>query len=217
MKVIGLHGKKRRGKDTVAAMLGDLLGGDYKLISPADNLKMLLCESLGIPYDDLPRQAVQIMDDCKENWTLHVTTPSVDGDGFPRLQQVAHISGRQFQQFTGDGARKVFGADFWIDQVLPPSSFYNSEDQARLARKHNMQPDATLMIPSVRYENEAQRTREYGGPVIEVVRPGLPDNDSFVSEQRLPDHLIDYTIINDGTLDELREKVALCADLLGLV
>lgn len=216
MNVIGLHGKKRRGKDTVAKFAAELLGGDYKLISPADKLKQLLCEALGIPYKDSD-DAVRIMEDCKDHWTITVTSdkpwdPGTDGSKHRLVpnwlckEPVTTISGRQLQQYAGNGARGVFGEHFWIDQVLPPATVYGSEDMERTERMHGLCFGDTLFIPSVRYINEAQRVHDYGGPVIEVIRPGLPEDDSFISEQRLPPEFINYTIVNDGGLSDLYNK-----------
>lgn len=226
MNVIGVHGRKRRGKDTIAKIAAELLGGTTKVVSPADNLKMLLCEALGVEYADLA-EALKVMEDCKDNWTIEVRRheswdPETEGSK-GRLQPEWHciepvttISGRQLHQFTGDGARRVFGEDFWMDQVLPPCTPYIGEDMIRAAELHG-RPD-TLIIPSIRYENEAERVLDYDGIVIEVVRPGmLADGDSFVSEQPLDRKLISYQIVNDGTLDDLRAKTRVVLQDAGLL
>lgn len=221
MNVIGLHGKKRRGKDTVAHIAWELLGGGAKVVSPADNLKMLLCEALGIPYNDV-EHALKIMEDCKDNWTITVTRDNDEYHYHNKTDKtdepVTTISGRQLQQFTGDGARRVFGADFWIDQTLPPNTPYIGEDMQRAEGLHGLGANDTLFIPSIRYENEAVRVRDYKGIVIQVTRPGMPDDgDAFISEQPLRPNMIDYTIVNDGTLDDLRAKTRVVLQDAGLL
>ena len=224
MNVIGLHGKKRRGKDTVAKFAAELLGGDYKIISPADKLKELACEALGMSYEGT-QEALKIMEDCKDTWTITATKPGAgvtlwDGHTIPTIDivvEIVEISARQLLQYLGNGAREVFGKDFWVDQTLPKPGHYFGEDMQRAERMHGLNLTGNLFIPSVRYENEAERIRAYKGVVIEVVRTDMPDDDDFVSEQRLPEHLIDWTIVNDGDLGELRQKTAEALEELGLL
>lgn len=217
MKIIGLHGKKRRGKDTAAQIAAKQLGGTYKLISPADNLKMLLCETLGIEYNFVG-EALKIMEDCKDTWTLNVTRlgqydPETLGNGtrlspgWSTIEPVKVLSGRELQENIGHGARKVFGTDFWIDQVLPPVTHHKGDDEDRLAA---MYPGVdVLFIPSIRYPNEAHRVRAHGGVIWEVVRPGYPDDGSKApTEQRLAEELIDYTISNSLGLQYLADRVS---------
>jgi hypothetical protein len=45
-----------------------------------------------------------------------------------------------------------------------------------------------------------------GGETWEIVRPGL-ESDGHSSENPLPRELVTRVIVNDGTVDDLREKV----------
>ncbi len=72
-----------------------------------------------------------------------------------------------------------------------------------------------VAIPDVRFQNEIEGIRAGGGKVIRVVRSGAglvgaTGNHASETEQAgIPDHHFDRVIINDGTLDDLREKVAM--------
>ena len=55
------------------------------------------------------------------------------------------------------------------------------------------------VIDDVRFANEAEAIRKRGGVVIEVVRLGHVYNPEHTSEIGLPEHLVDYSITNDGT------------------
>ena len=63
-----------------------------------------------------------------------------------------------------------------------------------------------VVIDDVRFINEAEMIRSYGGSILKVTRPGS-DNDQHRSEIEMDK--IDYQdlVENDGTLDDLRTKL----------
>lgn len=80
-----------------------------------------------------------------------------------------------------------------------------------LGRNHRLHdPNARLVITDVRYRNEAMAIQEWGGVVIEVIRPGAGASGGVAnhsSEQGWGDFKPDARIINDSTLDVLYERV----------
>lgn len=63
-----------------------------------------------------------------------------------------------------------------------------------------------VAFADVRFANEAEAIRNLGGVIIEIVRPGTAI-DPHVSEKGLPRELIDDTVTNDGTPQELYNRV----------
>lgn len=67
------------------------------------------------------------------------------------------------------------------------------------------------VVSDVRYPNEAQALREMGGIIIQVSRPdhaGLTGLEALhSSEAGLPPEMIDGTVVNDGSLEDLYRKV----------
>ena len=62
-----------------------------------------------------------------------------------------------------------------------------------------------VVITDCRFDNEAEAVRAAGGKVVRVVRPSLPaPTDGHASESGISEHLVDREIVNDGTLDDLR-------------
>jgi hypothetical protein len=62
---------------------------------------------------------------------------------------------------------------------------------------------ANLVISDVRFGNEAVSIVQRGGFIIRINRvTGIPV-DGHVSEQRLPNALVDYEVDNDGTVDDM--------------
>lgn len=162
----------------------------------ADKLKCLGAKILG--YEGTPRDLIAAMDEFKEHGTIRVI--DVNPLGF--------ITGRQYLQNLGNEARNVFGDTFWIDMVLPQPSLHpaNRKEDNQIALER-MYPDIDVVcVTDVRYPNEAERIRRLGGLVVHVQRPGV-ESDGHISEQPLPASLIDVRLVNDGTLEDLRDAV----------
>lgn len=181
MNLIGITGLKTSGKDTTFEAIQRITGNATRRAF-ADNLKALGAKALGLEFSD--------MDDFKEVGLL-----DVDLDG------ITEITGRQYLQNLGVGARDVLGVNFWIDQVLPLDS---------LKRDQIWAGDSGLpewgVVTDVRFPNEAQRVLDLGGQVWEIVRPGL-ESDGHASEIPLPREHVTRTILNDGTITQLDGRV----------
>jgi hypothetical protein len=191
MRLIGINGFMHSGKDTTYEFIKDALVPEaVERRAFADKLKEMAAMAIGIEEGDL----IEKMNDCKENWTFDVegALVRIPGGGKGR-QVITAFTGRQYLQWLGGNARKVFGDTFWIDQVLPMSDTSWPEK-------------GTLVVTDVRYPNEAERIKLIGGEVWEIIRPGLT-SDGHSSEIPLEPHLVDKTIVNDGSLDDLEKKV----------
>lgn len=198
--LIGLHGKKQSGKDTAFATLEAHVGLNdalrVKRDAFADRLKLSAMRNF-IPNIGLD-MAYKACDYLKRD-NAEVTMQFESESGV----EVYSVTGREFLQFYGTEAhREVFDYDFWVTQVLPDLTDYDSFGR----------PDGddwdVLVVTDVRFPNEAEAIRAAGGVIWEIVRPSLDDGgDSHASEAPLPRDLVDVTIINDGGLDEFRDKV----------
>lgn len=219
MNLVGINGYKRSGKGTVATILSENHTGIVYEIGFADKLKMLGAFALG--YDRPPRDQIDLMDRAKELWTLRVTEPQIaDGEAGAEVQpgvEIHYTTGREYLQELGTRARQMFGADFWVDQVLPRPVQVEPEREDRhdLERHVNdgnlarLYPEIDVVaITDLRFENEAQRVLDLGGVVWRVNRPGI-ESDGHASEQRLPDHLVSHEIDNsvEGDFDHLSDEV----------
>ena len=71
------------------------------------------------------------------------------------------------------------------------------------------------VITDMRFKNEYDTIKDYGGYAIKVTRPGVNPVNSHSSEDDLVDAKFNYEICNDGTLDDLENKVRdVLSDLL---
>ena len=195
MLLIGVNGFKRSGKGEVSRIIAEAVPGVVQ-VGFADKLKILAARAIGLPED----KAIEEMDWLKEKGEFEVWDSSAH-DWSPR-----EITGRQYLQNIGQGARELFGDTFWIDMVLP-----NPKLQAGWVGSTDLLADAYpgvegVVITDLRYENEAKRVKALGGQVWEVTRPGRT-SDGHASEQPLPRSLVDRTFNNDGSLEALELQV----------
>ncbi len=167
MKLIGITGKARSGKDAVAKFAWAQYG--FTRIAFADPVKMAAQAKFGLT----PEQTWS--DELKEvvipHWGM---TP------------------RQIFQMEGtEAGRNVFGGDLWIKRFMLSYNLLKGTDD--------------IVVPDVRFDNEASAIRSLGGIVIEIRRgvAGLTGaSGAHVSESGLSlpaDHVID----NNGTLEDL--------------
>lgn len=179
-KLIGLTGHIGSGKDTVGEILGSPLGLQrYRREAFADTLK-----SMALALDPI------IVGDTRG---AHLRLSAlVKFDGWEKAKRYPEV--RRFLQKLGtEGVRDHLGEDSWV---------------LALARRVQpvLGPGSRVVITDVRFPNEVAWIHDIGGVVWRIVRPGH-DGDAHVSE-RLVDKLpADREIANDGTLDDLRERV----------
>lgn len=70
-----------------------------------------------------------------------------------------------------------------------------------------------VVVPSVRYRNEAQRIKDMGGYIVKIERPGLAV-DEDPSEHGMEGWEPDYTVLNNSSLDNLAEKARTIWDMI---
>lgn len=198
MRLIGINGYARSGKDTVYEFIEELSTGRVKRVAYADKMKVMAARSLG--FERPEGELIELMNSIKLGSTISVfyDEPSNPTD-LADNAVFHHLTGREFIQNFGEDGRRTFGEDFWIDLVLPRPDNAASLDERYFGV--NM-----LVVTDCRHPNEAQRVLDLGGEIWHVVRPGVK-SDGHITETRLPVWLIDKTIINDGSLDVLRDRV----------
>lgn len=81
-----------------------------------------------------------------------------------------------------------------------------------------------IVIPDVRFQNEVEAIKAWGGNTVNIVRPGntwTPAdtvNSEHASEHALKNYMgWDYTLVNDGTLAELPTKIEIMLSEVGLL
>jgi hypothetical protein len=134
------------------------------------------------------------------------TPEQLFGDDKEKLDSFWGLSPRAVLQLVGtECMRNTFGEDVWI-KALQRSLFA-------------LPLSANVVITDVRFHNEAEAIKRWGGQLIRVDRPGFSASngiDGHSSESELDGYVDwDAVITNDGTLDELYARVR--RDILGIL
>ena len=180
MVLIGVLGKKRHGKDTLA---------DY-LVSSHRFHK----ETFAKPLKD----ACRILFDLTEE--------QLYGDQKEVMDETWKMTPREILQYVGtDMIRNRMalrlpwlGMDFWLYKF--------ERNYRKLQQEFGDQVD--VIISDVRFPNETKMIHRLGGYVVKTFRPGFESADTHTSEAGI-DLIDDYDmlIINDGTIDQYHERI----------
>lgn len=174
--LIGLHGKMRAGKDTTYERICHIIDGAIR-VAFADKLKISAMRSLGLTGSD--EYLILVANQFKDNGRMIIDLGEGMGSSY-------EMSGRQYLQYFGtQGHRQVFGSDFWVDMALDPIMDDNAGHEL-----------VTIVATDCRFPNEAERIKELGGEIWEIVDTQSSRSGKHESEHRLPNELIDLTIDN---------------------
>ena len=180
-RVIGISGKARSGKDTLADYLisqkeysgytedtGVITKRLYTKYSFADPLKEAVSLLFNIPLNNLYEGDREIV---LPEWGLSI-------------RQI-------LQRFGTECMRNNYGQDFWIKKA-----------QLKI---DTMVDNRKVIIPDIRFDNEADFCRE-NGILIHITRPSADGNVGDIdhpSESGISFKEGDLHIINDGSLENL--------------
>lgn len=162
--LIGLVGRKRTGKDTVAKFVDEMSEG-MSVMSFADPLKMACKHAYCLSESQLE----QTKDVIDSRWGM---TP------------------RDMMKSLGVKYFRSQDPDHWIKNMV-----------------FRLQGLDNVIISDARFHNEAMFIKRHGGVLVHVSRDLESNEDNHVSERTTDDIVCDYFIRNDGSLDDLREKV----------
>ncbi|MDI1333145.1 deoxynucleotide monophosphate kinase [Pseudomonas sp.] len=82
-----------------------------------------------------------------------------------------------------------------------------AKSEMTIAPKHGIQDADTIIIKDVRFENEANFIRSHNGEIWHIVRPNAQKVNVHSSEAGISSKPEDRTILNNGSLDDLSQKV----------
>ena len=176
--IIGLTGYAQSGKDTVAKILVDNYG--YTRVAFADKIREFLYD-MNPMVDNVAFEPIFLRD-------------RVDRDGWEVAKKNPHI--RRTLQTAGVAARKIFGEDFWVNEVFK-----------------NIDPADNIVITDVRFTNEAEAikliTKLTGldSQVWRIKRVGVEAVNAHVSESQMDDYKVDQIFTNNGTIEDLETMI----------
>jgi len=182
--LIGIAGMDEVGKDTVANIILKLTNkSELSFVYPYEMVKHVnfLSEWEIKPFSERVKLATAII--------LGISKEEVFSREFKTNKYTSrNLTGRQiFIEVAHNFGRKVLGEDIWVK-----NRFNN----------YNIHKDKWI-IPDVRYKNEVEAIKAFGGIVIQVKRPGIKNQSAFLDDNTL----FDYTINNSKTLNDLEKLV----------
>lgn len=121
-------------------------------------------------------------------------TSIVDRKGWDDAKQIPDVR-RTLQRMGTEAGRDVLGRNIWVDTA------FDSKIIPALNAKEK------VVITDVRFPNEIHRLQAAGGILWRVERPGMGPRNGHVSETAWTKFTPDVVIVNDGTLDDLGQKV----------
>lgn len=120
----------------------------------------------------------------------HITARELKETPIPQLG----FSYRQLAQTLGTEWGRALGQDIWVKLA-------NARMDELLAATFG---PVQFVISDVRFPNEAALIRARGGQIWHVVRPGVQPVRAHESEAHAITLPCDFTILNDGTLEDLQ-------------
>lgn len=111
----------------------------------------------------------------------------VDEVGWETAKRAPQV--RELLQGLGVAAREHIHEDVWVD-----AAFHKA-------------PSGPLVFSDVRFPNEFKIIRHRGGVMWRVSRPGVGAINPHISETALNGYYFDKYLDNDGTVEELAQKV----------
>ena len=212
MKIIGITGKKRSGKDTSGEHLIKNFG--FTRYSFADPLKKGCMEMFGFNADQMwgdtkeviderwgvtPREVLQIMGTNLLQFDIHNHTDNLKHIG-------REIWVHRFKLWVEEQKNAyAISKHQWSDRVYATTlKGISYEDAVKL---NPMPEPLNIVITDVRFKHEVKAIREMGGQMWKVHRPSLVSEDTHLSETEIDNLEYDILITNDGSISDLYKKV----------
>lgn len=188
--LLGLSGAAGAGKDTFGYLLRDEYG--YKKVAYADRLRTALYTLNPIVVANAEHHGMIPRDYGGPVYrTLQSVIDEYGWEGYKNGPFSGDVR-RLIQLMGTEVGRGIAGPDVWIDAT---------------SRDINLKQNT--VITDVRFPNEAEFVKRYGGYVVHIVRPGVENRAGMhPSETSMSDWKFDFEITNNAnTIDEYREHI----------
>lgn len=167
----------RSGKSTAAHHL--CLHYGYSVVSFASPLKSMIHTLL-----------------CEAGMSFEEATGHIWGDlKETPIETLEGYSARYLMQTIGtEWGRETVYQNIWVDVALGQIN-------------RILDTGGRVVIDDMRFENEVEMVQRNAGYTINIVRPGTGVTEAHSSEGALKDHPFDFTLRNDGSIDDLHHHL----------
>ena len=216
MSIIGINGRINSGKDTVGRIIQELClsnnGPVFQIKKYAGKVKQTASLLTGIPIEKFEDQEFK-KSYLGPEWGTVTNNPL---NAIPVFEDVSFnhlMSVREFLQKLGTEAmRDGLHTNVWVNALFAdytPTHYAVGAFDTKLTDGIPFYPN--WIITDMRFPNEMEAVVERKGVTIRVIRPDMYSLQAMVpahaSETALDDAKFDYEIINDGSIEDLIEKV----------
>lgn len=206
--IISLSGAMQSGKSTIGRIIKELTSEDSIIFSSEwSHRSWALILKQGLEHDFPQEFSCSRWESNKEGYR---------NDIMPSL----NITRREALQRLGDAKRSIH-PDYFVRVLMARYKHKDADHSGFISTTTSLGYNLSFkpfplwsnsgfpkwIITDTRYPNELKAVKDNGGVAINIVKPNITVNDSHSSETSLSSAEFDYTIINDGTLEELTEKV----------
>jgi hypothetical protein len=222
--IIGVNGKIGSGKDTVGKIIqGLIVAKEHNVLNPnfewiekyhinsffeikkfAGKLKQTASLLTGIPiekFEDQEFKKTYLGEEWNSPYNIPFSGPDfVEHDGGMTVRTL-------LQKLGTEAMRDGLHENVWVNALFADYKAIERIPEKRMSIMPNW------IITDMRFPNEMKAILEKSGITIRVVRDyalrGGPEDPKNIhpSETALDDAKFDYEIINDGTIEDLIEKV----------
>lgn len=203
--VIGITGKARAGKDTVAAYISALVQSynDLPNVEHQDSYVVGM-EAFAAPIKSMIAMLLDFFG-LGQIMEPHTLAPYIDGDKKEEIIPALGKSSREMMQTLGtDWGRQTVNEDMWLNCMTERINRYDE------IVNHGYK-GAFVLCTDVRFDNEAQALKDrHDATILQVVRDEAPDTvgvEDHPSEAGVSPALIDRTVLNNGDLEALLVSV----------
>jgi hypothetical protein len=206
--IIGISGKIGSGKDTVGEIIQKLCatneGPNFEIKKFAGKLKQTASLLTGVDTESFEDQEFKKLN-MGEEWDYFNSTLL---EGIGKVDHHHKMTYREFLQKLGtDAMRDGLHINVWVNALFADYRETESIFRGKVIEKHSL---PNWVITDMRFPNEMEAVVKRGGITIRVTRPVEKSKNIarlHPSETSLDKADFDYTINNDGTLEELVQKV----------
>lgn len=184
----------------------------------AGKLKQIASLLTGIPVEKFEDQEFK-KTNLGPEWSTLRRKPGKRQDGiFPKKvdMELVPMTVREFLQKLGtDGLRDGLHPNTWVNALMADYTPNPNKAVADFLAAEGLPASMNAgkeeypnwIITDTRFTNEAEAIKQKGGIIIRVNRPGVEAVNAHPSETGLDNWKFDHVIENDGTLEQLAEKV----------
>ena len=188
-KLVGLTGYAGSGKDTFAKSLR--LRGGYERVGFADAVKEMAL--VLDPY-------ILVGSKIGKGYDFVLLSDIVRQVGWDEAKKIGDV--RVYLQKLGtEAVRDIINKDAWV--------------MAAQAKIWPLITEGTnVVVTDVRFQNEADLIRSWGGKVFRVTRPGFEPVNDHISDTGVDTIAVDGVVSNSGSIDDLGAEAVRVINLM---